>query len=316
MSSFGIIITTYIGDFYLTKALLASIKMFMPDVPICIIQDGDFSLEDIKKVYRITHVIKKADVKDEFLRNNCFGSRCTNLVALEESPFEKFLYLDSDLVLWGNILENIDLDKFDFIHNAPHEPYTEKVYKGQYFDYDRIFEHIEYFNWKESHFFNAGVFIAKRNVFTKSELEDLVMLWKRDKTLMPAEPQGFLNILAFRDKEKQRIRVGEAHLQTVVPVIANSTLEDTFQVQSDLPVIKYNTIIHWAGIKPLMMNAGKVFLAPELYFRRQHLKNMNSAFRIFGDAYFYYEEYKSLLDRYHKGSVALYIKRKIASKIK
>ena len=43
--NFGIVLTTYIGDFYLTKGLLASIKKFLPELPICIIQDGDFSLE-------------------------------------------------------------------------------------------------------------------------------------------------------------------------------------------------------------------------------------------------------------------------------
>ena len=124
---FGIILTSYAGDFYLTKALLASIKKFMPELPICVIQDGDFSLDEIKGVYNITHVIKRETVKSEFIRENCFRSRCSNLAAFSESPFEKFLFLDSDIVLWGNILKHVDINKFDFIHNEPHEPYTDKI---------------------------------------------------------------------------------------------------------------------------------------------------------------------------------------------
>lgn len=106
-NSFGIVITTYIGDIYLTKALLASIKMYLPELPICLIQDGSFELGDITSIYNIAHVIRKENVKDEFLRENCFGSRCTNMIAFWECPFDKFLYLDSDLVLWGNVLKTL-----------------------------------------------------------------------------------------------------------------------------------------------------------------------------------------------------------------
>jgi hypothetical protein len=67
---FGIITTCYSGDFNLTRGLLASIKYFEPEVPICIIQDGDFSIEKEKQTYNITHVIQKKDVKNEFLRVN------------------------------------------------------------------------------------------------------------------------------------------------------------------------------------------------------------------------------------------------------
>lgn len=309
--NFGIVLTTYIGDFYFTKALLASIKKFMPEIPICIIQDGEFELGDVMTTYNITHVIKKKDVKNDFLRENCMGSRCSNLVAFFESPFEKFLYLDSDLVLWGNILNHINLDAFDFIHNEPHEPYTEKIYKGQYFDCDKLFEHTEYFDWKGCHFFNSGVLISKRGIFDFNEFKQIIELWKRDKKLLPTDPQSILNVLVFRNKLKDKIKVGEAHLQTVVPVINRQTLDATFCIQNNEPVVKQDTVIHWAGIKPLMMDKDKVFIVPEKYFRKQHLKNVHSLWYYLPDIYFYYEEYQAILNRYHQGSVWVYIKKKL-----
>ena len=143
---FGIVITCYKGDYFLTKGLMASIKYFLPNIPICIIQDGDFSLDKELNIYNIIHIVKKADVKNDFLREKCFGSRCSNLIAFFEAPFERFLYLDSDLVLWGNILDNIDINEAEFIHNEPHEKYSERIVKEQYFDINELFNHIEYFN--------------------------------------------------------------------------------------------------------------------------------------------------------------------------
>lgn len=310
-SSFGIIITTYSGDFYFTKALLASIKKFMPEVPICIIQDGDFSLEEEKSTYNITHVVKRETATNEFVKQNCFRSRCSSLVAFTESPFEKFLYLDSDLVLWGNILKHINLDSADFIHNEPHELYTEKIYKGQYFDMEKLFQHTEGFDWKDCHFFNSGVFIARKNLFEQKEFEAVVRLWKSDRSLLPTDPQSILNLLVFRNMKKGKIRVGEAHLQTVVPVLSTKDLETKFEFSNSEPVVLHDTVIHWAGLKPLMTNKGKVFMRPEIYFRKLHLANVRSFWRFAPEIYFYYEEFIVVLERYHNGSLSTYLKRKI-----
>ncbi len=316
-NEFGIIITTYKGDFYFTKALLASIKKFMPEVPICIIQDDDFSLEEVRHTYNITHVIKRENAMNEFVRQNCFGSRCSNLAAFTESPFEKFLYLDSDAVLWGNILKHINLDTADFIHNEPHEPYTDKIYREQYFVAENLFKHTEEFDWKDCHFFNSGVFVARKNMFDKKEFEDIISLWKSDRVvkgqrlIFPLDPQSVLNVLVFRNQKKGTIKVNEAHMQTVVSVMPTTDLEKMFTYSKGEPVVAKDTIIHWAGLKPTITNKGNVFVSPEIYFRTQHLKNISSLWRFAPEVYFYYEEFIVILDRYHNGSLWTYLKRKI-----
>jgi hypothetical protein len=314
LSNFGIIITTYNGDFFLTKALLASIKKFMPTVPICIIQDGDFSLEKEKEIYNITHVIKKENVHDEFLRNNCFGSRCSNLVSFYESPFEMFLYLDSDIVLWGDILKDIDFESYDFIYNSPHEAYNDKIFNEQYFNKSNLFLYTESFDTENCNFFNSGIFISKKKVFNRVEFEELITLWKKDKMLLPTDPQSILNVLVFRNYKKNQLQVLETHLQTVVPVKSMQELQEAFQIVKGEPVVKQNTVIHWAGLKPFMTNKGKVFTLPEIYFRKEHLKNTKSLWRFLPTVYFYYEEFKVVLDRYHNGSILTYLRRKIIKK--
>lgn len=296
--NFGIILTCYKGDYFLTKGLLASIHYFLPSIPICIIQDGDFSLDKEREVYNISHIVKKEDVKNDFLREKCFGSRCSNLIAFFEAPFEKFLYLDSDLVLWGDILKNLDIDEIEFIHNEPHEKYTERIVKEQYFDFDELFAFTEYFNWKECHLFNSGVFIAKKNIFKFAELKELIEIWHMHRNMMPTDPQSILNIIVFRNKLKANLKVSEKHLQTVVPVIENKDLVTNFKIIDNQPHIIRNTIIHWAGRKPNLLNSKKVFNAPMIYFRKQNLINVDSFWKHCPTIYFYFEEYCALIYRY------------------
>jgi len=306
-NDFGIIITCYIGDYFLTKGLLASINAFMPHIPICIIQDGDFSIDAEREVYNISHVIKKADVKNDFLRENCFGSRCTNMIAFWESPFEHFLYIDSDTIIQGDVTKNFDYTKYDFIHNIPHEEYTDFVIKHQYFNFEKLFTIIPEIAFRNHHFFNAGVFVATLGMFDLEIFKNLLAIWKTDKKLFGPEPQGFINYMVFRLVEEQKITVGEAALQTLVPMFDKTTLEKMYAHQE----IEQATIVHWAGMKPLYLNRNKVYSRIALDYRKQNLRDKKSIAVLFSTLYFQFEEYKNLLRIYFKGSILSYIKSKV-----
>ena len=308
LKSFGIVITTYSGDFQLTRGLLASIKCYAPDLPICLIQDGDFDIQKECDTYNIVHVIRKENVQNEFLRENCFGSRCTNMIAFWESPFEYFLYLDSDLVLWGNILDVLQNLNCDFIHNNPHEPYSPYILKTQYCDFERLFAYVTKLDYEKCHFFNAGVFVAKKGIFSITLFEKLFSLWKEDRSLMPAEPQGMINYMVFSDST---IRIHEAPLQTVVPVWSMEDLRAQFKFKKGQPIIDQPTVIHWAGTKPLLMHRKETYITPMLFYRKKHLKNVRSIWRFVPLPYLYWEEFRVVLNRYYKGSIFSYLKRKV-----
>ena len=308
-TDFGIIITCYVGDYFLTKGLLASIHMFMPHIPICIIQDGDFSIEEERKLYNISHVIKKADVKNDFLRENCFGSRCTNMIAFWESPFEYFFYIDSDTVAWGDVTKNIEYWNYDFIHNKPHEEYTEFIIKQQYLNFEKLFTSIPSIDVYKHHFFNAGVFIAKRGIFDMECYKELFRIWKIDKKLFGPEPQGFINYMIFQLVEQNKAKVHEVQLQELVPVYDRKTLVNMFSEISN--EIMSPTIIHWAGMKPLFINRNNVYSDPSLYFRKQNLKDKKNVMFLFSKLYFLLEENIMLLHKYFKGSLYGFLASKL-----
>jgi len=305
--NFGIIITCYIGDYFLTKGLLASINHFMPQISICIIQDGEFPTEAEKHVYNIQHVIKKINVKDAFLRENCFGSRCTNMIAFWESPFDRFLYIDSDTIVWGDIIEKLQYNDSDFIHNVPHEIYTDFIIQQQYLNYKRLFKHIKPISIIDHHFFNAGVFIARKGIFDLALYKELFGLWKTDKKLFGPEPQGFINYMVFRLVEENKIKVQEFPLQTIVPIFDREYLTNRY---SNISNISSPTIIHWAGKKPLFLNKELVYSDVAIYFRKQNLKDIGSLAVLCKTLFFRYEEYKNLLRIYFKGSIFNYFKSK------
>jgi hypothetical protein len=309
--NFGIVISCYIGDYFLTKGLLASINTFMPLTPVCIIQDGEFSIEAERKIYNITHVIKRSDVKDEFLRDNCFGSRFTNMIAFWESPFDFFFYIDSDTVAWGDVTKHVDYWNYDFVHNTPHEEYTEFILHSQYFDYERLFGLIPQIDIHKHHFFNAGVFFAKRGIFDLELFKKLFFIWKNDKKLFGPEPQGLINYMVFSGVEKSKLNVSEAPIQKIVPVFKKEEIETMFHFDKKHPIVHEDIIIHWAGLKPLKINGNRVYNKAAFCFRRCNIRNRKSIWCLFPNIYMYYEEYVSLLYRYHKGSLRIYILKKI-----
>jgi len=312
-NEFGIVITCYIGDIHFTKGLLASIKYFCGDIPICLIVDGSFKIKNLEKTYNIVKVIRKENVKNEYLKNNCFGTRFSNVVAFFENPFERFLYIDSDTVLWGNILKNFDPNSADFIHNEPHEPYTPFIIKHQYFDFDRIFNHTEFLNWEGCHFFNSGIFSMKTGIFSIDEIKELREICKTDRTLMPRDVQGLLGICVYRNFLKKNISVSEAKLQTIMPMFEKEELTKMFEFVNEKPTINNNTIIHWAGQKP-NYRQDIVFNEPMNYFRKMNLSYTNSIFKNFYGIYFRYEEIKAIYHVYYKGRYKKILKKIILRK--
>lgn len=311
---FGIILTCYPGCIWLTRACLSSVNTYAPNIPIALIVDNNPEISDLLRLYNIKHVISREDVNNSYFRNEFFGNRFTVSVALFESPFEKFLYLDSDTILWGNICPEILrlLDQYDFVHNTPHEEYTEFILKTQYFDYERIFAHAPEFPWQNLHYFNGGVMAAKRGVLDEELYIYLHKIWKKDKTLIN-DVQGVINYSVFYLYTKGKLHVGEMPMQTIIPVFPPEILKKEFRFTSEGPLIHKNTVLHYAGLKP-MNKSYKGFIEPINYFRFKHLKDSRDGKRFLGILGLIIEEYQANLNGYYNGSLLKYFKYKITGK--
>jgi len=50
---FGIVTACWSRDYFLVKATCASIRHFLGDIPICVVIDGDFSIQELESLYDV-----------------------------------------------------------------------------------------------------------------------------------------------------------------------------------------------------------------------------------------------------------------------
>src|SRR5512136_1148544 len=124
MEDFGIIVACCASDYLFAKGCCASIRHFLGDVPICLLVDGTFSVADAEKAYGV-RVINHNSVTHEVLRRRSFGWGKTKMIGFWESPWEHFLMLDADTIIWGNLLKYANFKDFDLIVDRPRYKYSD-----------------------------------------------------------------------------------------------------------------------------------------------------------------------------------------------
>jgi len=261
----GFSVACFKGDVPLLRGCLASIKYFAPDAPICLVIDGDFDTRPFEKRYGVLPIRKK-DIRHPELRRMSFGYGVTKMPVLWEGPFERVLHVDADAVLWGDIRKNLPSEDWDFVHNEPHEVITDYIQRTQYFDPEKVFEHIDFFDWHGNPYFNSGVFACRRGCLDLEEYLRMLRLQERYSGLF-FQDQAYLNIMVFRGSRDGSLKRQMTHFQTCVPVIDKSDLKKGFIINDGKPVPWVQpTVIHWAGPKPYKTNPD-VFSLPMDYFR-------------------------------------------------
>lgn len=249
----------------LLRGWIESVKFWAPDAPICIVLDGEMETRILEKKYGI-HFIRKNDIKNKDLRKSCWGY-WTKPVAFWEAPFDYVLNIDVDAVMWGDIRKNLPSGDWDVVHNQPHEEITEFIQKTQYFNPQKIFDILPYFDWCGNPYFNAGVLCIRKGSLDLDEYLRLLEIQQKHLDVIVCGDQGLLNILVYRAFKQGRLKVKQAHLQSVVPALTRNELELRFRVENGTPVPwDRPTVVHWAGPKPYTTNPD-VFSLPMDYFR-------------------------------------------------
>jgi hypothetical protein len=264
----GFSVACYQGDIPLLRGCLASIRHFAPDAPICLIADGDFPTRVFEKRYGAI-TIRRRDVRNRDLRKWSFGFGLTKMVAFWEAPFETVFHVDADAVLWGDVRKNLPECLPDVVFNEPHEAITRDVQNTQYFDPDRVFSVVPHFDWEGNPYFQAGVVCIRRDALDLDGYLRLLELQRKHPDILINGDQGILNIMVFSGVRGGTLTATPAHLQSVVPVLANEELRRRFQIGPEGPVPWIRpTIIHWAGPKPYGSRPA-TFPEPMDHFRLQ-----------------------------------------------
>lgn len=276
LNNFGIIVISAHEDYIFAKGCCASVKYFMPDVPLCLLVDGDFDLEGVPEAYD-TRVIKREHIQNDFLKNNSFGWGKTRLISFWESPYEKFLIVDADTIIWGDVRELANFQDYDFLIDKPEYEYSINDLNKWFFDTDEIGKHFPTFDYMNNPYVCPAVLFGTKNIIPIKEYEIISDFIKSYPNIFKFGDMGFLNYLLFDLSKQKRIRLTSSDIQYIACDFDPDETRKRFRFENEEPLINgLSTVIHWPGEKkPLQKNPYGYYKydEPMTFFRKQYLRD-------------------------------------------
>jgi hypothetical protein len=245
----------------MVQATLASIRHFCPDVPICLVADGDVDVSDLEKQYAL-FVLRTKELPDPRMRELCCGSYYAKLSAMWEGPFDHFVWLDSDAILWGDFTKQINtsLDFQIFWSEISIPPDAREVpqWLGHfYFNLEKLRHLDPNFEWRGWPYFSTGTFACKRNAISFHDWMEIKKWESRfSDPIFKFGEQGQLQYMVHSGNQTGKLKVDWADLQYLVRHHGLEEIhKDTEVCGWNLPMeIKRPRVVHLCGQKPLIFN--------------------------------------------------------------
>jgi hypothetical protein len=167
---FGFVTGCHAGDKFMVQATLASMRHYCPDVPICLTVDGDFDVSDLEREYDLI-ALRVSELPSEEMRKLLSGNSRAKHAAMWEGPFEYYVWLDSDAIVWGDftpqVRTDVDFQIFWSEISIPADATEAPPWLPHfYFDPVKLRRFDPDFEWRGNAYFSAGVFACKRNVIS------------------------------------------------------------------------------------------------------------------------------------------------------
>lgn len=300
MEDFGIIVICCDQDYLFAKGVCASIRYFLGDVPIALLVDGNFSVADMQQAYDVK-VISRETMTSDVLKQRSFGWGTTRMIAFWESPFKHFLIIDSDVVVWGDVLKYANFNDYDLIIDQPCYPYTPEMVQEYFFDLPIFEKDYAGFEWRDRTFVCPAVLFGTRDIFPLEEYIGILDYLQQKPGVFKYGDMGFINYMMFRGAEEGKLRLGQEDIQYIVADFPREDFEKRYPMGPDGPIVKDNegVVIHWAGPKPTL-STKTTYSDPMNFFRRKALKDYNGTTGIAAEAILQAEDFQRNFFVYNK----------------
>jgi hypothetical protein len=152
----------------MVQATLASISHFCPEIPICLVVDGSFDVSDLESEYGLI-VLRVSELPSNKMRELMSGNPRAKHAAMWEGPFEFYVWLDSDAIVWGDftpqVRTDVDFQIFWSEISTPADATEIPPWLPHFhFDPQKLSRFDPEFDWRGKAYFSAGVFACKRDV--------------------------------------------------------------------------------------------------------------------------------------------------------
>src|SRR6266481_9720538 len=203
----------------MVQATLASMRHYCPNMPICLTVDGDFDVSDLEREYDLI-VLRVSELSSETMRNLVSGSGRAKLAAMWEGPFEFYVWVDSDAIVWGDFTPQVRSD-VDFqifwseisipVAAAEIPPWLPHFY----FDPEKLRHFDAEFDWRGHAYFSSGAFACRRNAIP-FELWDRTESWARQSPgLFAWGEMGMLNYVVYAMAQRNQLKIAVSDLQHI-----------------------------------------------------------------------------------------------------
>jgi hypothetical protein len=282
---FGFITGCFRLDLNMVQATLASIRHYCGDVPICLIVDDDHvDVSSLVSLYQL-QVLRVSNIESDRIRRLIQRSTRSKLAAIWEGPFERFIWMDSDAIVWGDITpavrHDVDFQIFwDEISIPADQEAAPEWLAHFYFDAVRLRAFDPYFSWRGKAYFCDGVFACRRGAIPVEAWEEALSWresgespWPSNFSCMP-----MMNYIVHSMVDRGLISIAMTDLQHI-PIHRGREEIDADLVGAGWcfpQTIKRPRVLHFCGRKPYTFYRG-VLTKPFTIARLSHYRSLKSA---------------------------------------
>jgi hypothetical protein len=286
---FGFATGCHSGDKFMVQATLASMRYYCPNVPICLVVDGDFDVSDLEKDYQPI-VLRIGDLPSAEMRQLIAGGFHAKHAVMWEGPFGRYVWLDSDAIVWGDFTSHVRTDvdfqifwnEISILANATDVPPWLPHF---YFDPSKLRQVDPDFDWRGHAYFSAGVFACRRNVIPFERYVDVKMMSHRLPGLFESGlnsdtgDMGMLNYLVHAMAQRGDLKTTVSDLQHVPGHQGIAEFEqDCGDVGWQFPTnIQRPRVAHFCGRKPFLFDQ-RAYSRPFTIARLEHHRGHHSDF--------------------------------------
>jgi hypothetical protein len=280
---FGFVTACHPGDKHMVGATLASMKFYCPDMPICLIADGDVDVSDLESEYDLI-VLRIDELPSREMSQMITGSYLAKLAAMWEGPFEFYIWVDSDAIIWGNIINQVrtDLDFQIFWPEVSIPVDADEVppwLAHYYFNLEQLHDFDPDFEWRGYPYFSAGVYACRRNVISFEQWKDVGQWEERVPGLFKFGDQGILNYMVLAKSQRNEIKMTWSDLQWVRSCDHEGLISDSGGAGWNLPKkVGKPMVLHFCGRKPYTF-ARNCYTRPFTVARLEHHRRKHSNWR-------------------------------------
>lgn len=217
-ADFGIVIACCVADAHYAKACYQSVRHFLGDIPVCFVIDGEEAI--LGPILTDTGVscITRANTRDAWLKEHAYGWGHTKMVALWEAPFERFLYMDADTIVWGDVLGIAADADYDAIVDQQ-QSYSDSEIDFWFFNTKLIAKYFPEFTYEDyrDRYACTGTYFFRTKALPLDLYKHAYTLQQQNLGFFEFGEMGLWNFMVFYETQKNSLAVRSVTYQ-VIPV--------------------------------------------------------------------------------------------------